>query len=82
MSRVCRGIVRAFDATAWTVDVQLISPSMVLYDVPLCWHVDSTQVVDGVYCMVLVDDNYLATASAVIGLYRGVAPDLDLEFAA
>jgi len=82
VSTVRRGIVRAFDAATWTVDVQLISPSMVLYDVPLCWHVDSTQVVDGVYCMLLVDENFLATASAVVGLYSGVAPDLELEFAA
>jgi hypothetical protein len=76
-----RGTILAFDAVNWTADVQLVgSMSTVLYDVPVAWHIDSTQIVAAVHCMVVVAADRRAPNCLVIGLYSGVAPELLLVF--
>jgi len=81
MNRLERGLIVAFDAATWTASVELVeSGHIVLAGVRLAWHIDSTQVVVDVHCMVVLSDDLNPTTSVVVALYHGVASELELEF--
>ncbi len=81
MSTLRRGVIRAFDAATWKADVELSDGQWLwMPDVPVAFHIDSTQVTNGAYCAVMVSDDLNPATSVVLGLYHGVAPDLELEF--
>lgn len=81
MARLERGIICAFDAVTWTASVELVeSGHIVLAGVPLAWHIDSTQVVADVHCVVMLSGDLNPTTSVVVALYHGVASELELEF--
>ena len=81
MSRLERGIVIELEVATWTVCVELVeSGHVVLSRVPLAWHIDSTQVIADVHCVLLLSDDLNPTTSVVLALYHGVAPVATLEF--
>lgn len=73
---VVLGVVRGFNAEAYTADVELVGyPGGVIEGVPVAWSLREDLMVDGVQCLIVFADALDARSGTVVALFGGRPAD-------